>query len=153
MILCSLIYYIYRCSAGSTVITAEPPIISKPEQEGKNWWAGFLLKMTSGPHEWMGSRTREAENVSPWIQLNSRGGDYMPSQEFIQFLEMAEVHYFNNVNDNELNRERNPSGKVPDLLRTARPDIDSEIIEAYSRARFYLRLNALNAKLISFRNV
>ena len=124
MILCSLIYYIYRCSAGSMVITAEPPIISNPEQEGKNWWAGFLLKMTSGLHEWMGSRTREAENVSPWMQLNSRGGDYMTSPEFIQFLEMAEVH-FKNINGNELSKERNPIGKVSALLRSPRPDIDS----------------------------
>ena len=145
--MCSLIYYLYRCSAGSGVETAEPPIISNPEQEGKNWWAGFILKMTSGLHEWMGSRTREAANVSPWMQLKSRGGAYMPSPEFIQFLEMAEVQ-FNKVNGKELSRERNPIGKVSALLRTARPHIDSEIIEAYSRARFYLRLNDLNSKLM-----
>ena len=71
----------------------------------------------------------------------------MPSPEFIQFLEMAEVQ-FNKVNGKELSRERNPIGKVSALLRTARPHIDSEIIEAYSRARFYLRLNDLNSKLM-----
>ena len=27
-----------------------------PEQEGINWWAGFLVRMTRGMHRWMGTR-------------------------------------------------------------------------------------------------
>ena len=60
---------------------------------------------------------------------------------------MAEVH-FKAINGSELSRERNPIGKVSAMLRLARLDIDAEIIEAYCRARFYLRLNDLNSKLM-----
>ena len=91
--------------------------------------------MTRSLHEWMGFRTCQAQNVSPWVKLKSQGRAYMPSPEFVQFLGMAEVH-FKNINGNELSKERNPIGKMSALLRSARPDIYSKIIEAYSRARF-----------------
>ena len=52
-----------------------------PEQEVVNWWAGFLVKMTRGMHRWMGTRTRDATNVSRWMQLKRRGDAIMPSPE------------------------------------------------------------------------
>ena len=60
-----------ECSSGAAVMTAEHPIIPNPEEEGKNWWAGFLLKMTSCLHEWMGMRTKNGHNITPWVQLKS----------------------------------------------------------------------------------
>jgi len=133
-------------SAGSEVVTAELPILSTPEIEGRNWWAGFLLHMTKGLHEWMGARTRDATNVTQWMALKSRGGAYMPSAELNEFLELAEEH-FKSVHGSELSIEKDPIGKVSSLLRTARPDVDPEIIGAYSKSRFFLRLNDLNNKL------
>ena len=131
----------------SPALPAVPPIFSNsPEQEGKHWWAGFLMKMTGGMHEWMGRRVREAPNVSPWMALKSRGGAYMPSEELMQFMEVAEQK-FTAVNGDSLSLAPNPIKRVSALLVVARPDIDVEVIEAYSRARFYLRLNDLNSKL------
>ena len=95
--------------------------------------------MTGGMHEWMGRRVREAPNVSPWMALKSRGGAYMPSKELMQFMEVAEQKF---TAVNSLSLAPNPIKRV-----SARPDIDVEVIEAYSRARFYLRLNDLNNKL------
>ena len=49
----------------------------------------------------------------------------------------------------ELSRDCYPIGRVSALLRSVRPDIDYEIIKAYSTAvLFYSRLNGLNAKLM-----
>ena len=70
----------------------------------------------------------------------------MPSAELNEFLELAEEH-FKSVHGSELSIEKDPIGKVSSLLRTARPDVDPEIIGAYSKSRFFLRLNDLNNKL------
>ena len=138
-----IILIISRCPA----LPAEPPIFShSPEQEGKHWWAGFLCKMTHGLHEWMGRKVRDSDHVSPWMALKSTvGGAYMPSKELMEFFELAE-HKFKEVNGDTLSLAPNPIKRVSSLLMAARPDIDVEIIEAYSRARFYLRLNDLNIK-------
>ena len=117
-----------------------------PEQEGVNWWAGFLVKMTRGMHRWMGTRTRDATNVSRWMQLKSRGGAIMPSPELLRFIEGAEK-VFKEVHGLELDLQYNPIQRVIDILRRQRPEMDPLIIQAYSRARFFLRLNDLNRKL------
>jgi len=111
-----------------------------------NWWAGFLVKMTRGMHRWMGTRTRDATNTSRWMQLKSRGGAIMPSPELISFIEGAEK-VFKEVHGLELDLKPNPIQRVTNILRRQRPEMDLQIIEAYSRARFFLRLNDLNRKL------
>ena len=127
-------------------MTAELPILSTPETEGRNWWAGYILHMTKGLHEWLGSKTAIADNVTPWMSRKSRGGAYMPSAELTKFLETAE-EVFTSVNGSELSLEKDPIHRVAALLRNARPDVDPEIIGAYSKSRFFLRLNDLNSKL------
>ena len=119
----------------SPALPAVPPIFShNPEQEGKHWWAGFLIKMTGGLHDWMGRRVREASNVTPWMARKSRGGSYMPSKELMVFIETAEEK-FTAINGDSLSLAPNPIKRVSALLMAARPDIDVEFIEAYSRAR------------------
>ena len=80
------------------------------------------------------------------MALKSRGGAYMPSKELMQFMEVAEQK-FTAVNGDSLSLAPNPIKRVSALLVAARPDVDVEVIEAYSRARFYSRLNDLNGKL------
>ena len=119
-------------------MTAELPILSTPKTEGRNWWAGYLLHMTKGLHEWLGSKTAIADNVTPWMSSKSRGGAYMPSAELTKFLETAE-EVFTSVNGSELSLEKDPIRRVAALLRNLRPDVDTEIIGAYSKSRFFFR--------------
>ena len=51
------------------------------------------------------------------------------------------------MNGDSLSLAPKPIKRVSALLVVARPDIDVQVIEANSRARFYLRLNDLNNKL------
>ena len=92
--------------------------------------------MTRGMHRWMGTRTRDATNVSRWMQLKSRGGAIMPSPELLRFIEGAEK-VFKEVHGLELDLQYNPIQRVIDILRRQRPEMDPLIIQAYSRARFF----------------
>ena len=94
----------------------------------------------------MGSKTKEASNVTPWMALKSRGNAYMPSQEFLDFLQFAESK-FAEVNGSKLSLLKDPIRKVAELIKNERKDVHPEIINTYSRARFYLQLNDLNRKL------
>ena len=70
----------------------------------------------------------------------------MPSPELLSFIEGAEK-VFKEVHGLELDLKPNPIQRVTNILRRQRPEMDLQIIEAYSRARFFLRLNDLNRKL------
>ena len=100
--------------------------------------------MTRGMHRWMGTRTRDATNVSRWMQLKSRGGAIMPSPELLRFIEGAEK-VFKEVHGLELDLQYNPIQRVIDILRRQRPEMDPLIIQA--EQDFFLRLNDLNRKL------
>ena len=110
-VLYQIVKFKSSAAAWSEVVTAELPILSTPETEGRNWWAGYILHMTKGLHEWLGSKTAIADNVTPWMSSKSRGGAYMPSAELTKFLETAE-EVFTSVNGSELSLEKDPIHRV-----------------------------------------
>ena len=67
----------------------------------------------------------------------------MPSPELLTFIEGAEK-VFKEVHGLELDLEYK---RVIHILRRQRPEMDPLIMQAYSRARFFLRLNDLNRRL------
>ena len=69
----------------------------------------------------------------------------MPSEDLKAFIIGAEG-FFNKVNGDTLAEVKDPITKVATLLKKARPDISGDIIEAYSKARFFRRLGDLNLK-------
>ena len=101
--------------------------------------------MMKGLHTWMGQRTAVAPNCSDWVKSKSLGRAYMPSEDLKAFIIGAEG-FFNKVNGDTLTEVKDPIMKVATLLKKARPDISGDIIEAYSKARFFRRLGDLNLK-------
>ena len=101
--------------------------------------------MTKGLHAWMGQRTDVAPNCTKWMKEKSMGKAYMPSEDLKDFIVGAEV-FFNKVHGKKLAEVVDPIKKVADMLKKARPDISPDIIDAYSKARFFRRLSDLNLK-------
>ena len=69
----------------------------------------------------------------------------MPSEDMGSFMEKAEK-VFKEVNGASLSQLSDPIGRVSSLLKRRLPEVEPEVVEKYSRARFYLRLNELNKK-------
>ena len=101
--------------------------------------------MMKGLHTWMGQRTAVAPNCSDWVKSKSLGRAYMPSEDLKAFIIGAEG-FFTKINGETLAEVKDPIAKVSALLKKARPDISEDIIDAYSKARFFRRLADLNLK-------
>ena len=107
---------------------------------------GADVVMTRGMHRWIRTRTRDASNVSRWMQLKNRGVAIMPSPELLTFIEGAEK-VFKEVHGLELDLEYNPTQRVTHILRRQTPQMDPLIIQAYSRAKLFIHLYVLNRRL------
>ena len=99
--------------------------------------------MLKDKYEWMGQRTHKAINVSTWMSWKSRGGAFMPSKELLATVDECEK-VFSAIHGNRLSLQRDPIGRVTTAIKAALPHLESDIAEAYSKARFFLRLNELN---------
>ena len=69
----------------------------------------------------------------------------MPSEDMESFMEKAEK-VFKEVNGSSLSQLSDPIGRVSAILKRRLPEVEAEVVEKYSRARFFMRLKELNQK-------
>ena len=102
-------------------------------------------------YQWMVARTcyvdeSEADN-SKWIRMLSRGGLYLPSLKLKQLVEYMESD-FQRYHGPSLSLEQNSINILAKMLRIKNPDMPLELLELFSRARFFMRLKFLNNEML-----
>ena len=122
-------------------------------EEGLVYVAGYLCHKLAHKYQWMGARTcyvdeSEANKFdSKWIQMMSRGGLYLPSLKLKQLVESMESD-FQRYHGPSLSLEQNSINILAKMLRIKNPDMPLELLELFSRARFFMRLKFLNNEML-----
>ena len=79
-----------------------------------------------------------------WIKAISRGGLFTPSPALVVEAKKWEKE-FKNCHGEQLNSEKNPMMNLARILYEISPTVPREIVDLYSRTRFFIRLKHLNA--------
>ena len=122
-------------------------------EQGLVYVAGYLCHKLAHKYQWMGMRTcyvNETEKNkfdSKWIEMISRGGLYLPSLELKQLVDSMERD-FQRYHGPSLSLEQNSINILAKMLRIKNPDMPLELLELFSRARFFMRLKFLNNEML-----
>ena len=103
---------------------------------------------------WTGSSTRSSwlrnpESNAPdnkWIRMLSRGGLYLPSAELKQLVDSMETD-FQKYYGPSLSLEKHSMNILAKILQLRNPGAHLDLLQLFSRARFYMRLKYLNKEL------
>ena len=117
--------------------------------QGLVYVAGYLCNKLAHKYEWMGTRTYRATDDttnSRWIQLLSRGGLYLPSQE-LQDLAEAMENDFQKYHGPSLSLEKNSINILAKILQIKNIDMPYDLLQLFSRTRFFIRLKYLNNEM------
>ena len=94
---------------------------------------------------WLG-KTATSETASAYIQILSRGGLKMPSLRFQQYLDKFEER-FRALHEDKIYPYEDPIGTLSTLLNVEFPEIPLDIVNLFSKTRFFIRLKKLNGDL------
>ena len=121
-------------------------------KEGLVYVAGYLCHKLAHKYEWMGARTCHVpESNAPdfdskWIRMISRGGLYLPSAELKQLVDSMETD-FQKYHGPSLSLEKHSMNILAKILQLKNPGVPLDLLQLFSRARFYMRLKYLNKEL------
>ena len=101
-----------------------------------------ILTISDRKYDWLGQRTLEREGRS-WTDYISCGKLFHPSEKFQKILVQSEKEFLQ-FHGNTLNLENKPIKKFTQRLKNIFPNIPSDILNVFSRTRFYIRLKYLN---------
>ena len=83
---------------------------------------------------------------SKWIRMISRGGLYLPSAELKQLVDSMETD-FQKYHGPSLSLEKHSMNILAKILQLKNPGVPLDLLQLFSRARFYMRLKYLNKEL------
>ena len=106
-------------------------------------YAEFNLEFLLGKrYPWLGE-TATSETASAYIKILSRGGLKMPSQSFQVYINKFEER-FRAFHEDSIYPYEDPIGTLSILLNVEFPEIPMDIVNLFSKTRFFIRLKKLN---------
>ena len=95
----------------------------------------------------LGEKTASSTaKTSDYISKASRGGLYMPTENFMLILRKFET-LFTKFHGDTISFEKNPIEKLSVILQNQFPHLPKAILRMYSKTRFFIRLRLLNKRL------
>ena len=117
-------------------------------EQGLIYVGGFLCHKLAKLHPWMGSRTCDLQysESNKWMEMLSRGGLYIPSDELKQYLEQFEYD-FALYHNPSISLQENSIMIFANILKLKHPTLPMDMLRLYSKTRFFIRLKFLNNEL------